>query len=47
VSSWAFPIKEAKKIIDASREAKKSEIDRLREQNESIKKDSEAKVSEV
>jgi DNA-binding transcriptional MerR regulator len=43
-------IEEAKKIIDASREAdeaKKSEIDKLKKQNESIKKDSEAKISEV
>jgi hypothetical protein len=43
-------IEEAKKIIDASREAdeaKKSEIDKLKEQNESIKKDGETKVSEV
>lgn len=43
-------IEEAKKIIEASREAdeaKKSEIDKLKEQNESIKKDGETKVSEV
>jgi hypothetical protein len=43
-------IEEAKKIIDASREAdeaKKSEIDKLKKQNESIKKASETKVSEV
>jgi hypothetical protein len=43
-------VEEAKKIIDASREAdeaKKSEIDKLREQNESIKKDSETRVGEV
>jgi hypothetical protein len=43
-------VQEAKKIIEASKqaeEAQKSEIDKLREQNESIKKDSETKVGEV
>jgi len=43
-------IEEAKKIIEASREAdeaKKSEIDKLKEQNESIKKYGDTKISEV